>query len=168
MKDVYLNFANNSPLNSVVLIDGKKLKATKNEQGNQMYHYQTEKESVNVKIYSYTEMSSKLWYFFSILYFFISVFGIFDARPKKNGMSLKAEYNYKISEDKNFITISYNPIQLGKPAITSKSELEEMEITNEFFVDQLLVKRYKRAKLIRMLILLTLIVTGITLLFVLL
>jgi len=164
MKEVFINFGNNAPLDTKVLIDDKKISPIKNEFGNHLYSYKTENENVNIKIYSYSEMSSKLWYFMSILYFFISLFGIFDVRPKKNGISIKAEFNYKLNDGKNHINLSYNQIQVGKEAVKSTTELQTEQIMNEYYINELLVKRYKRTKIIRTLILILSIALGVVLL----
>lgn len=162
MKDVYVNFGNNSSLNTLVLIDDKKVEPTKNEFGNSIYHVQTEKESVNIKIYSYSELSSKLWYLMNILFFFISVFGIFDSRPNKSGLSLKAEYNVKLKESNNNISLKYNfPLQAGKEAISFKEDLEAEKIENTYYIDEVEVKRFKRTKTIRWLTFLGVIVLAI-------
>ena len=62
-----------------VFIDGKEVKYTKNNNGALELNYATEKDSIEISICKYLEISGKLWFLMSLFFFVISLFGIFDA-----------------------------------------------------------------------------------------
>ena len=52
-------------------------------------NFKTDKDTVELEIFRYHEMSGKLWWLFSLLFFIVSVFGIFDMRLDRHGICIK-------------------------------------------------------------------------------
>ena len=164
MKDVYLNVQGksyNKYFNTVILFDDKRIKYKINRLRQEKYHYQTDKDVVNIKILSYTQMHSKWWYFISIFYFFISFFGIFDIRPNKKGYSISVEYNFNLSQE-NVINLGFNMFSVDSQAVNIQTDLSFEEVQNICYTDSVIAKRYKITKIIRLVILLLSILLAIS------
>lgn len=91
-----LELLNNALIKATVIIDGKTV-APKKRGGSEFYCMKTEKSSVNVKIYRKSELAYKNWFIYSLLFFIISIFGIFDVRDSNDGRTCEIDFDAKTS-----------------------------------------------------------------------
>ena len=77
-----------------VTADGAPLGMTRNRHGNLTYSLQTQAQRVKLCIETVHELRSPLWFFASLFFFLISVFGIFDVRRPydRKGRTLRAVF----------------------------------------------------------------------------
>ena len=158
MKYLTINFLSKTftkQHNTIVYIDGQKIKSEIVKRKDDVYTYASDKDRVNVKIVSFHQADSKWFYFISIFYFLISVFGIFDIRPNKKGMAMVCEFDVAMQESGE-IKLCYNKFLPGTPALKIDTDLDIKVIENKFFIDEVVVKRVKTAKYIKLSIFLTL------------
>lgn len=116
MNNLQLKLRKQVNFTPLVEIDNKIVKLKKNEFGNLTTHYQTEKQEVEIKIYTLpNELGYKHWFLMSVLFYIVSIFGIFDKWYSKNYYSL--EYNGKIKLSENTVL----DLTMQKPADNSKA-----------------------------------------------
>lgn len=77
-----------------VTADGAPLGMTRNRHGNLTYSLQTQAQRVKLCIETVHELRSPLWFFASLFFFLISVFGIFDVRRPydRKGRTMRAVF----------------------------------------------------------------------------
>lgn len=129
------------PSNSFVFLDEKLIKMKKNQFSNRTYALHTEKKQVSLKIFKVQELTLKNWWVYEILYFVLSVFGLFDFRRKSSFYELSFDANLELIENSNvelvFETKSENAVTIKN----SNIELDIKENTKK--VDELAKKRHK-------------------------
>ena len=86
MNRLIIRYAGYSANKALVTVDGQKLKYDKNG----ACAFETQKSAVTVRVFNVLEASRRTYYLWSLLYFFISFFGIFDSYrdyswPQKGG-----------------------------------------------------------------------------------
>lgn len=132
-----------------VCIDGQPIKLKKNEFGSAETQIQTENTDVILQIYNPKhELSGKHWFLMSILFFIVSIFGLFDKRTSKKFYSL--EYSGVIPVNGNeSLDIAIAFAKSGEKAITCKSGNFDDNESNIFNSDDVLKKRYKKVRLVK-------------------
>ena len=88
-----------TPKNSLIFLDDKLIKTKKDSFGNKMFKGQTSKNEISLKIYKVQELTLKNWWLYEILYFILSIFGLFDYRAKTGFYDVTYEANIKLNED---------------------------------------------------------------------
>ena len=128
-----------------IKVDDKKVKIVKNKFGNRVVEYETENPTVNIKIKKYLEINSRAWFFWQLLFFFVSFFGIFDIRADRRCVILDCEFDVKL-EEITTLNISMNYAKSVEKALKIDSNAEVNEIKNVAYVDE---KAKKRMKIMR-------------------
>lgn len=77
MSNFRLTLSTPKSLAMVVLVDGKRIK-DKKKRGSTIYKCKSDKNMIDVNIFNIVELDSKIWWLWSIFYFVIGIFGIFD------------------------------------------------------------------------------------------
>ena len=107
--------------------------------------YETENTAVNIKIFRCLEVQSRFWFLWQMLFFFVSIFGIFDRRLDKKCLVLDAEFNVAVDENTN---IEFALDYLTKDRVlTYNSTGTVTEIKNMSYIDTKAKKRLKALKL---------------------
>lgn len=158
MKRLNLKFTNVGKTDPTILVDGKAIKAKKNEFGNYVYLYQTEKDSVNIVVKRYLELASRHWLWMGILFLVISVFGIFDKRYSKSCATYDCELNISLVNDTTNFEGKLSSGENGN-AIEYKCDGEVLEISNRVENNPKLKKRRKILLAIRIVMIIALVVT---------
>ena len=91
-----------------LVIDGKNIPYKRNATGSYDAVYTTDKDSANILVYKYLEIRGKLWWLMSLLFFFVSVFGIFDSRYDKKCIVAHLEYNVRL-QGENHMQLAFYP-----------------------------------------------------------
>ena len=140
MNNVNLKVTGGIGLNPNVIIDNRPVKLKKNKYGSLDGNYQTENSEIELKVCRYLELSGKLWLLMSMVFFIISIFGIFN--PPYDRKCIQIDYLCKIKlKETNDIKIKINTQNAGDKAIEVESDCEIEEITNTFQIDKVAKKR---------------------------
>lgn len=142
MRQFNLKLTNVEKTAPTILIDGKPVRAKKNEFGNLTYSYQTEKDSVRLGIKRYLELGSPHWLWMGILFLIISVFGIFDSRYSKATQTLSFEVDIPLSDDVTNFEGKLSSKNEGV-AVEYKCSSEVVEIQNQIQDNPQIKKRRK-------------------------
>lgn len=130
----------------IIEIDGEEVKLKKNKYGNQIATISSNYNSVQINIYTpIHELNRNNWFFMSMLFFIISIFGIFDKRYNKKFYTLSYE-GYLNFNNGETITLKFNNLKSGKKAITCDSIGFEDNYTNAYTIDQNAKRHYKILK----------------------
>jgi len=132
----------------VVKIDGKSIKLKNNTFGNKVANFQTDKEKVNVKIYRYLELGGKFWLLTEILFFLISLFGVFDAKRDKSCTILDVDLDVSLNEQ-TILALALNSNKKDKKGVAIEVNTEVQENSNICFVDDVIAKRKKALRFIK-------------------
>ena len=141
-----------------IRIDDKHVDIIKNKFGNRVVQYETENQTVNIKIKKYLEINSRAWLFWQLLFFFVSFFGIFDIRPDKRCLVLDCEFEVKL-EEITTMNISMNYAKSVEKALKVDSNAEINEIKNVAYVDEKAKKRMKILRFVKISVVLAIIVS---------
>lgn len=161
MKTLYLKITGSQNLsNTVVYIDNKPAELKRNEFQNLTCNYETENESVNVKIYKMLDVGGIWWFITQLLFFIISIFGIFDARTKNRALSLEYEADVEL-KDNSSLTLGLNVPKENGTAFKVETDLNLVGKTNKFFVDVNAKKKFKYLLISKILLTLAVIATVI-------
>lgn len=129
---------------TMFLVDGQKVKFKNNRFGNKEFVYQTEKSKVNITINRFLEINSKFWLLWQLLFFVISIFGIFDMRSSRGYFVVDCEMNVDVSEDTK-LTLKMNDSPKNDYACTYECNTQVEEVKNQYYVDE---KAQKRGKIL--------------------
>lgn len=145
MNKLNLKFRGGKLKDLLIQIDNDPIKFKQNKFGNFEYNYETEKDVVNIKIQRVLELQSKFWFLWQMLFFVISLFGIFDRRLDKRCVIIDAEYNVNVNENSQieFMLDYTKPESVLK--VQSNAEIEQVK--NVSYVDKNLKKRLKILRL---------------------
>ena len=151
MREVNLKIKGIGRLNPVVQVDGKHLKFKKNEFGSYQKRIETEKDQMEIVVYRYMEINSRLWWLMSIFIFVVSIFGILDPMKEKNCLII----DFKVLVDLKDCQSSNIELAIGKQsedgkAVEVKTDLPVEEITNTSFIDEKAKKRLKIMKFVKL------------------
>lgn len=158
MKELELKITGNQYMaDTIVEVDGKPVKFKKNEYGNLVYSYQTESDKVNIKAYRLLDIGGIWWFLTQLLFFVISIFGIFDVHRRQKNIIIDYDADIQLQEKDNFVTIKLNPVlQHGKP-VTLETKLQAQVNANEFIPDAKAAKTRKLLKFTKLVLALAMI-----------
>lgn len=142
MKNLNLKLSGvNSKFVPSIIIDGEYVKCKKNEFGSYEANYKTEKEEVEITILRDLELKGKFWWFYAIISFIVSIFGIFEPPYDRKNIVIDCRYKIKLTENNDLKIVFNNLSKQGKAVeIETKNEVEE--IKNEFYIDKQTKKRW--------------------------
>lgn len=91
---------------------------------------------MDIKVYRYLELNSKLWWLKSIIYFIISIFGLFDTLKEKNCIVIDFHLKINMSGiDNANIELCAKTVQAQDRAFDIVSNCQVEEISNTYFLD---------------------------------
>ena len=153
MKKLNLQLSKNPTVSSPnVYIDGEvaPIIRGKNSQRD-VCEYVTDKDYVEVSVAKHYELESKWWFVMNLLFFFISVLGIFDTRLGKRFYGVHYRARIYLNGDTD-ILMKFNTFRDGQRAIEVTGDANIEEIENDYYVNKALQKRRKAVIWIRVLI----------------
>lgn len=144
MKELNLKIKGTKKINPTIEVDGKIVKLKKNSFGNYEGKVQVQNDQVNIKVYRYLELNSKFWFLKSLLYFIVSIFGIFDSIKEKKCIVIDfcAKLNMQ-NIDNATLELNANNLTTQGQAFKIISNCELEEISNGYYVDTKANKRRK-------------------------
>lgn len=149
MKELKLTLAgrrNNDEL--LVKLDDKPVKPKLNGSGNLTCDYQTENDSVNVKVYRLIDVGGPLWFITQLFFFIIGIFGLFGIHRKERCFAIDFEADVEL-RDANAVTLSFDRASDGARAVEIATELPVRELKNSYFIDAKAKKTYKALKIVK-------------------
>ncbi len=164
MKNIELKLTGNPKHMPVAHLDGQFVKFKKNEFGTHIVNYTTDKDEVELTLTKTLEISSKWWFLWAILYFFISLFGILDSGYPKDFVVVDCKYILKLDKDLNKFTIKSGANKDGKQ-IAVESENEMQEVVNNSYFDKKLKRRWVVLLVAKLLVWLGMVIGIVALLF---
>lgn len=152
MKNLNIKVVNKGPFEAYLLVDGKNQKIKKNQFGSLMASVESEKDEVEVVISEWNDYKSRTWFVTNIIFFVISVFGIFDIKTNKRFCSIDFKAKIKMDKEDNNLTFTYNRFEDGKIAIVHEGDCNIEIFSNKYFIDTVAKRRYKIMRWIKLLI----------------
>lgn len=149
MKKLNLKVNSNLNIDAYFLVDGKSVKGKKNKFGNTVKCLETDKEEVEISIFDFNEMQGKLWFLTSFIFFIISLFGLLDIRLNKNCRSIDCKLKVKLDKEVNEMNIRYNNFEDNGSAVNFEGDCEVEVISNRYYINEKLVKRFKIMKWVK-------------------
>ncbi len=148
MKQVNVKFFGFNAERYGVFVDGEHVEAKRDKSGSIEFGFTTEKETVDFQVIKYLEINGPLWFLFSLLFFFVGIFGIFSPRYGAKCIVMDYRLNLTPVKDVNKVAIRFmSPLVNGKKVsgkvATVESDCEVQEIANEYYVDEKARKRIK-------------------------
>lgn len=139
-----LNLVITSGLNAhlCALVDGTPVKLAKNKMGSYEGVYTTEKDTVELCVYKYLELKSKLWLLMSLVFFVVSLFGILSPRYDRHCVTIEYKASIKL-KDNTDVTLSSNKFVDNGKAFELTSNAEVNETTNLIYTDKVAKKRLR-------------------------
>lgn len=129
-----------------MLINGKKQKFTNNKIGGRTCTIEADK--AEVVVYRTHNYIGKYWFWWSLLFYFVSIFGIFDSKANFRCLVVDFRFNVKLEKDKK-ITLKIQNFEDGGKFAEIENE-EEVEILNNVqFIDKEAIKRKKKFKKVK-------------------
>lgn len=154
------------PRNTQIFVDDKLLKTKKDKFGNKIIEYQTEKDKVIVRVFKFLELDSKAWFWLEMLYFFLTLFGIFDVRLDKKCLVLDSLFEFDTMDGAE-VTLKINKFEPEGKAVLVESNVTYIEKKNQQHVDVKAKEKLKKLKIAKIvsLILIAVIATVLVVLF---
>lgn len=150
-------------LNPVVIVDNQMINFKKNKQGNLVYLFETEKDTIKIKANRFLDVGGIAWFFIQILFFLISFLGLFDVHQKESCMGIDFEMIVDLKEE-NKISLQFMPQKENKKAILVHTDLVCQEVANSYYLDTQAKKKLKYLKWIKIGVTILIIVTATILL----
>lgn len=135
MARLNLEFVGFKEADGCIAVNGKVVKLKKNRDKTYNWEIETEEKRSEVVIYKSHQYFGKYWFWWSLLYFIISIFGIFDARQNKKCLVLDAKFMISTETDAKAKIVRQN-FEDNAKLINIETESEVEEITNVQYYDK--------------------------------
>ena len=133
----------NNALESLT-INGKPQKITKTKDGKRFCEVECEKET-QISIHKSHFYTGKAWFWWSFLYFIVSIFGLFDVRQNKRCYVFDCKFNINVETDTE-LTLAVQTFKDGSKFAELTTDAELTELSNIQFFDKEAQKRQKKMK----------------------
>lgn len=164
MKEVEIKLTGIQNLENVLLyVDDEPLKFKKNEFGNVICKYKTENDKINIKVSKILDVGGAIWFITQLLFFLISVFGIFDIHKKENCIIIDFEMEVKLQEE-NKIILQFNNQKENEKAINIQTDLQNQEICNKYYLNNKAKRTIKVLKITKIFLTIVIIIVAILIL----
>ncbi len=155
MSNLKIKLIKKTGITPIILLDNQEIFFKRKEN---VFFYETEinKEEVDLKIFNVNEFEHKFWIIFAILFYLITIFGIFNSKYDKSG--IKLNYTGKIKmEASSDLTIEINTFAKGRNPVNIQSNCEIIEKENTVYIEQKIKKRFKLFLILKVLFWITII-----------
>lgn len=149
--------------NPVVTIDNQVMRVKKNKFGNMICVFETEKNTVKIKVNTFLDIGGIAWFFIQIFFFLISIFGLFDLHRKEKCRIVDFEMDVDLKEE-NKIKLQFNPQKENNRAIHIQTDLVSREVINTYDLDTLAKKKLRCLKWVKIVVAIIMIVAAAILL----
>lgn len=126
MTKLDLEFVGLKNMEGCIIVDGKYVKLKKNKSKTYSCSVETDKKQVDVVIYKSHNYNGKNWFWWNLLYFVISVFGLFDIRSDKKCVVIDGRFSISTEQDTKAVIRRLDFEDRGKVvAIETSAQFEE-------------------------------------------
>lgn len=152
MKELDINIAGAVYLdNANVYVDGRPAKFRKNQYKNLTYHHRTDQDTVKIRICKYADIGGAVWFFIQLLFFVISIFGIFDTRIANRAVCFDCTLDVDIKGNDS-LTLRCNPPKNGQKVFDVDTGARVQEHDNCYCTAENAEKKLKALKLAKILL----------------
>ena len=166
MTKLDLEFVGLKNMEGCITVDGNFVKLKKNKAKEYTCSVETDKKQVDLIIYKSHNYYGKNWFWWNLLYFVISIFGLFDVRGDKKCIVIDGRFMISTEQDTKAI-IRRQDFEDGGKVVEIETSSKVEEIKNIQFYDKEAKARQnkmKKFKIATTIISLALIITLIVLL----
>lgn len=159
MSKIEMEFVGFNNFQNCIAIDGKIIKTQKSNKKN-VYTFESVKENAHVTIYKTHQFVGKHWLWWNLLFFFVSIFGLFDIRHNKRCSVFEGDFVISTEKDCKFV-IRKKEFQDGGGLFEVEGITPIKEISNTQYYDKTGQSRYKKMKKIKVGIIVTVCVLSV-------
>lgn len=145
MSKINLEFVGFKALEGSILVNDKIVKLKKQKNKNYNCEVETEEKTCNVVVYKSHFYTGKGWFWWNLLYFVVSVFGLFDIKQDKKCVVYDGRFTLTFDGDINVVIKRQDFVDGGKLASLETSAQVE-ELTNVQYYDKEARKRHRKMK----------------------
>lgn len=145
MPKLNLEFVGFKNMNGCITVDGKFAKIKKNKNKTYSCQVETSTDKCEVVIYKPHNYISKNWFWWNLLYFFVSIFGILDVRQDKKCVVMDGKFVIDTKQDTTAIIKRQDFADGGKLA-NIQTEASVEELSNIQYYDKEARKKHKKMK----------------------
>lgn len=145
MAKLELEFVGFKQVEGNIAVDGKIIKFKKNK--NKTYSYVSDgvSEKCEIVVYKTHNYIGKNWFWWNLLYFFVSMFGLFDIKQNKKCLVFDGRFCVDVKEDTRVVIRRQNFENGGKLfLLETSSEVEET--SNVQYYDKEAKKKHRKMK----------------------
>lgn len=150
MSRINLKIGGALTVSPIVTVNDERVKLKRNKYGNYECSFDAA-EGTNLKIFTWDIISSPLWLLWEIIFFIISVFGIFDWGRGKYLSDMKCEAILHPRGDSDMKVSLMRPSSDGAPAVMFESSAGQEILENEYINHTKIKKRRRIVRLVRVL-----------------
>lgn len=141
MNKLDLTIQNAGENDSFVKIDGETMPLQKKKGETYTLIYDTNKQSVHLTVFTFMEYREKLWWLTSMIFFLISVFGIFDTHRNRKCRAVALEADLYLYPGVNQGQLKLLPWKDGREAVRIETTCPTYVTENRCYVDLVARKR---------------------------
>ena len=130
---------------NTVVVDNKVVKLKKKDSNTRYAIIETKNPKVEVSVYKAHQYFGKGWFWWQLLCFFISIFGIFDIKQDKKMLVADCSFLVYVTNDTKVILKREDYQDGGKFLKIETSEIIQ-EKSNIQYIDKMAQKRHKKMK----------------------
>lgn len=126
-----------------IQIDGQEMKYNRKKHEAIQIAHETDKSQVLLEISNILEINGPLWFIMQMLFFVVSVFGIFNPRLEKQCFLVSYKAKINLQEGENKVVLKFNQLAVNSPAISVINEASVEVMENNCVLDKKAKKRKK-------------------------
>ena len=131
-----------------IYVDGKTPRLKKKDNGNRYCVVETSKPVVDVVMFKSHQYGGKHWFWWQLLCFILSVFGIFDIKQDKKCLVTDCRFSVDLKEDTKVVIKRVNYVDGGEYVAFEPAEKVNI-IANKQYIDKEAQKKHKKMKKVK-------------------
>lgn len=141
MRNLQLTLRGAEAKHVTVFADDKVVKTKRNDFGYQAATIQSENSTIHLRVETILELQNPMWFLWNILFFIISIFGLFDVRTNKGCTVVTYDATIPLSDGENKLDLAIDPSK--NTTILAQTTCQIDEHQNTLGIDPVLRKRKK-------------------------
>ena len=139
-----------------MIINGKEQKIQKDKAGLRTCSVDIDSNTAEIVVYKGHYYAGRFWLFWNILFFLVSLFGIFDMRDTKKFQVVDLRFNVSVKQDTK-VSLQVRDFEDGGRFVDITSDSQIEEISNISMYDKEAPQRKQKAKKVKIFIMLALV-----------
>lgn len=157
-----LQFVGLQEMHRNIAVNGKLVKPKRNKQNEYIHTVDSVDGKCEVVIYKSNQYLGKNWFWWNLLFFFVSILGIFDMWHGSKFLVIDSRFNISTTKDAKVIMRRQNFVDGGK-YVLFEGDANVEEICNIQFQDKLAKKRHSKMKKIKLALTAVVVITAVVL-----